>query len=92
MLDGEQEVFVWEDELKDTSHLWTDGKLVTVTGNVRHRDDNISVSCAEAHEIVLSDTTASDANGAESEGVTKNGAANNDIAENGAANGCPSRE
>ena len=86
LLDGEQEVFVWEDELKETAHLWKDGKLVSVTGNVRHRDDNISVSCAEAHEIVLPETAASTATGAENEGVAKNGAANNGIAENGTAN------
>ncbi len=86
LLDGEQEVFVWEDELKATGHLWEDGKLVTVTGNVRHRDDNISISCSEAHEIVLSETNASAPNGAESEGASKNGAANNDMAENGIAN------
>ena len=89
LLDGEQEVFVWEDELKDTAHLWKDGKLVSVTGSVRHRDDNISVSCAEAQEIVLPETAASIATGAESEGVSKNGAANNDIAENGTANSVP---
>ena len=42
------EVFVWDEVLQVTGPLWEDGKLVAVTGNVRQRDDELSISCLEA--------------------------------------------
>ena len=54
LMDGALEVFIWDDKLQETEPLWEDGKLVAVTGNVRQRDDELSLSCLEAQEIVLS--------------------------------------
>ncbi len=53
LMDGAMEVFVWDDVLQVTGSLWEDGKLVAVTGTVRQRDDDLSISCIEAREITL---------------------------------------
>ena len=53
LMDGAMEVFVWDDVLQATGSLWEDGKLVAVTGTVRQRDDELSISCIEAREITL---------------------------------------
>ena len=54
LMDGALEVFVWDEKLRETEGLWEDGKLVAVTGSVRQRDDELSLSCLEAEEVVLS--------------------------------------
>ncbi len=51
LMDGPVEVFVWEEALRDTRGLWQEGNLVTVTGTVRVRDDEISLSCRAAEEF-----------------------------------------
>ena len=64
LMDGSIEVFVWENRLRDTDHLWTAGTLVLVSGGVRVRDDNrVSITCSEAREYVVEDVAdgASDA-------------------------------
>ena len=64
LMDGSIEVFVWENRLRDTEHLWTAGTLVLVSGGVRVRDDNrVSITCSEAREYVVEDVAdgASDA-------------------------------
>ena len=53
LVDGVLEVFVWDDKLQETETLWEDGRLVAVTGNVRQRDDQLSISCLEATEVLL---------------------------------------
>jgi DNA polymerase-3 subunit alpha len=53
LLDGEVEVFVWEELLRATSGLWEPGKLVMVVGVVRVREDQISISCTDASEYVV---------------------------------------
>ena len=53
LLDGEVEIFVWEELLHATSGLWEPGKLVMVVGVVRVREDQISISCTDASEYVL---------------------------------------
>ena len=53
LIDGVLEVFIWDDKLQETDGLWQDGKLVAVTGNVRQRDEQLSVSCLEATEVQL---------------------------------------
>ena len=58
LMDGAIEVFVWDEVLQVTGTLWEDGKLVAVTGTVRQRDDELSISCLEAQEVKL---TADDA-------------------------------
>ncbi len=56
LMDGTLEVFVWDEVLQETGLLWEDGKLVVVTGNVRQRDDELSLSCLEAQEVVITAT------------------------------------
>lgn len=48
MLDGEVEVIVWNNVLKETGDLWVEGNLVAVRGTVRARDERVSVSVNEA--------------------------------------------
>ena len=66
LMDGSLEVFIWDEKLQETDSLWEDGKLVAVTGNVRQRDDDLSLSCLEVQEVVLpadADSTRNGANG-----------------------------
>ena len=63
LIDGVMEVFVWDDKLQETDGLWEDGKLVAVTGNVRQRDDQLSISCMEATEVVLDPNASKGVNG-----------------------------
>ncbi len=60
LMDGQIEVFVWEDKLEDTDGLWEEGKIVVIGGSVRTRDDEISINCYEAGEY----TPATDASAA----------------------------
>ena len=62
LIDGVLEVFVWDDKLQETDSLWEDGKLVSVTGSVRQRDDQLSISCMEAVEVVLDPSASNDVN------------------------------
>ncbi len=59
LMDGVLEVFIWDEILQETEPLWEDGKLVEVTGSVRLRDDQFSLSCIEAKELLL-ETAASE--------------------------------
>ena len=63
LMDGSLEVFIWDEKLQETGPLWEDGKLVAVTGSVRQRDDELSLSCFEAEEVVLTDAVESRRNG-----------------------------
>ncbi len=60
LIDGPIEIFVWESAAEQTNGVWQEGKLVTVTGTVRARDDQVSISCTEASEYVLVDSEGSD--------------------------------
>ena len=51
LMDGAIEVFVWENVLEETQGLWQEGNLVTITGTVRLRDDQISINCRAASEF-----------------------------------------
>lgn len=53
LMDGAIEVFIWDDKMQQTERLWEDGKLVSVTANVRVRDDEVSLSCLDAKEVDL---------------------------------------
>ncbi|MCH8061760.1 MAG: DNA polymerase III subunit alpha [Chloroflexi bacterium] len=57
LLDGAIEVFVWEDVLQQTEGLWQGGKLVEVTGTLRVREDQMSVSCLSAIEFRVPDAS-----------------------------------
>ena len=62
LMDGMLEVFIWDEKLQETEALWQDGNLVTVTGSVRQRDDQLSLSCFEAQKVILPEDTAHRAN------------------------------
>ena len=48
LLDGEIDVFVWQEVLEKTRDLWQVGSMVTVGGTIRARDDRVSISCLSA--------------------------------------------
>ena len=56
MMDGQIEVFVWEEQLESTRELWKEGMLVMVGGTVRVRDDQISISCTDASEYKVNES------------------------------------
>ena len=62
MIDGSVDIFLWEDKQQSTEGLWEPGKLVTVSGNLRVRDDEFSVSCSEAKEFLVSDIPTQESN------------------------------
>jgi DNA polymerase-3 subunit alpha len=53
---GEIDVFVWENVLSAARGLWTEGALVTVTGEVRARGDRTSISCESASRYEIPGT------------------------------------
>ena len=57
LMDGEIEVFIWDEKLRETQAAWEDGNLVSVTATVRARDDQLSLSCLDA-EVVRIDREA----------------------------------
>ena len=48
LLDGEIDVFVWDNVINETPGLWEAGSAVVVVGTVRARDDRVSISCLTA--------------------------------------------
>ena len=54
LMDGQIEVFVWEDRLDATEGLWEEGKIVIIGGGVRVREDEISINCNDAGEYSTS--------------------------------------
>ena len=85
LMDGALEVFVWDEVLQVTGPLWEDGKLVAVTGNVRQRDDEMSISCLEAQEVRLTADDASEPVAAKDSAVKTLAAAPPPAPVNGAA-------
>ena len=51
MLDGEIDIFVWEDLQAKTRDLWKEGALITVVGRVRERDDQRVLVQQRAHAL-----------------------------------------
>ena len=51
LMDGQIEVFVWEEQIQSTGDLWVEGRMVTVAGTVRVREDHVSISCTAAEEF-----------------------------------------
>ena len=49
VMDGPVEVLVWQNMIGETRALWEEGSLVVVTGRVRARGDDVSISCDGAH-------------------------------------------
>ena len=54
LMDGQIEVFVWEDKLDATEDIWEEGNIVVVGGVVRSREDEISITCYDAGEYAPS--------------------------------------
>ena len=50
LLEGDIDVFVWQNVIKETEGVWKTGKLVEVEGTVRVRDDRTNISCQKAVE------------------------------------------
>ena len=50
LLEGDIDVFVWQNVIKETEGVWETGKLVEVEGVVRVRDDRTNISCQSATE------------------------------------------
>jgi hypothetical protein len=50
LLDGDIDVFVWENIMVHTEGLWKAGALLEVLGTVRAREDRVSISCISATE------------------------------------------
>lgn len=48
LMDGQIEVFVWEEQMQESEGLWEIGQTVAVAGTVRVREDQISISCTNA--------------------------------------------
>ena len=48
LMDGQIEVFVWEEQMQESDGLWEVGQTVAVAGTVRVREDQISISCINA--------------------------------------------
>ena len=88
LMDGALEVFVWDEKLQDTEPLWVDGNLVAVTGSVRLRDDQISLSCLDVKEVVLPKSAPKQAeNGKASAPKSRNGAKIDALPVSAAVNG-----
>ena len=48
LMDGQIEVFVWEEQIQESESIWEVGQTVAVAGTIRVRDDQISISCTDA--------------------------------------------
>ena len=48
LMDGQIEVFVWEEQMQESEGLWEVGQTVALAGTVRVREDQISISCTNA--------------------------------------------
>ncbi len=48
LMDGQIEVFVWEEQMQESEALWEVGQTVAVAGTVRVREDQITISCTNA--------------------------------------------
>jgi len=57
MSGGSIELFVWENILQDTKNLWKENKAIIIEGNVRARNDELSISVTTANEIVFDSTS-----------------------------------
>ena len=52
LMDGQIEVLVWNDVMQKTDGLWQEGKIAAVSGTVRVREDEVTVSCSDAAEFI----------------------------------------
>ena len=61
LMDGPIEVLVWNDVIQKTEGLWEEGKIAAISGTVRVREDDITVSCVDAAEFTPAAQSESDA-------------------------------
>ncbi|MCY4654299.1 MAG: DNA polymerase III subunit alpha [Dehalococcoidia bacterium] len=87
LMDGQIEVFVWEDKLDTTEGLWQEGNIVVIGGTVRVREDEISINCNDAGEYTTVTDTSPDSSGAPYVPPVSNGseAPTHAVKENGAS-------
>ena len=64
LLEGDIDVFVWQNVIRETQGVWEPGKLVEVEGTVRVRGDRTNISCQGAAEYDASKTPEEGATGA----------------------------
>ena len=58
MLDGSVEAVVWEDALEKCGDIWDPGRLLKITGNIREREGETTVSVLDAAELNLEEVLA----------------------------------
>ena len=52
LMDGAAEIFIWNEDLQG-NELWEEGRLVSVKGSVRLREDQMSISCTSVKEFII---------------------------------------
>ncbi len=52
LMDGAAEIFIWNEDLQG-NELWEEGKLVTISGSVRLRENQMSISCNSVKEFII---------------------------------------
>ncbi len=53
MVGGSLDIFIWDEMRKKTEGLWDKGKYVSVSGKIRARGDQISISCLAAKGVFM---------------------------------------
>ena len=53
LVGGSIDIFVWDEMRNKTEGLWDRGKYLYVSGKVRARGDQISISCLDAREVFM---------------------------------------
>ena len=69
LMDGTLEVVAWPDVYETSRHLWEEGALLHIVGQLRVRDDRISLVCREAapYRVPSSDGVSTNSAGAQVE-------------------------
>jgi DNA polymerase-3 subunit alpha len=91
LLGGAVEVVVWPNVLERTQQLWTEGKILRVTGKLRLRGDQLSLACDQAQEHMFdqSPSTGGNGNGIINGNGNGNGKHSGNGNSNGSSNGHP---
>ena len=94
LLDGPLEVVAWPDAYEASRDLWEEGALLQIVGQLRVRDDRISLVCKEAapYRVPSPDVVSSNGAGAQEESSalpTANGAPRAASSAPPTANGAP---
>ncbi|MCH2517820.1 MAG: DNA polymerase III subunit alpha [Dehalococcoidia bacterium] len=91
LLGGAVEVVVWPNVLERTQQLWTEGKILRVTGKLRLRGDQLSLACdqAQEHTSDQAPSTGGNGNGIIDGNGTGNGKHSGNGNSNGSSNGHP---